>query len=85
MKQLAAMAIGLALVGGSGLAYAQNVTDAQIKQNLESQGYSNIKISRHEASHVDVTASKNGQVQKLAVNPQTGQIAPDTDNDHDED
>lgn len=84
MKQLAAVALGLGLVGASGAAFAQ-MNDAQIKQNLESQGYSNIKIGEHESNHIDVTASKNGQVQKLAVNPQTGQVTPDTDTDEDHD
>ena len=57
------------------------MSDAQITQRLESQGYSNVKVTAHDKGHVDVTASKNGQNQKLAINPQTGQAMADTDND----
>lgn len=81
MNKLAASAFAVVLIGGSGLAFGQNVSDAQIKQNLESQGYSNIQIKRHDKGHIDVTGSKDGKTEKFAVNPQTGQISPDTDND----
>ncbi len=83
MKTLLGAALMSALIAAPGVAFAQQVSDAQIKQNLESQGYSNIQISRHEASHVDVTASKNGKTEKLAVNPKTGQVPMDTDKDED--
>lgn len=83
MTKILAVALGLALVGGSGFAFAQNVSDQQIRQNLEGQGYRDIHISRHEKSHIDVRASKNGKAEQLAVNPQTGQVSPDTDNDRD--
>jgi len=80
-KLAAASAFALVLIGGLGLAFAQNVSDAQIRQNLEAQGYKNIQISRHEKNHVDVTGTKDGKLEKLAVNPQTGQMSSDTDND----
>lgn len=83
METFAASALAVALIGTSSLAFAQNVSDAQIKQNLESQGYSKIRITRHEKSHIDVTGTKAGRVEKLAVNPQTGEISQDTDNDKD--
>ena len=83
MKNIVVSAVALALIGASSLAFAQIVSDQQIRQTLESQGYSNIRISRHEKSHVDVTGTKGGKVEKLAVNPKTGQISPDTDNDKD--
>jgi hypothetical protein len=83
MRKIAAAMLGFVLIGGSGVALAQNVTDQQIQQNLEAQGYRDIHISRHEKSHVDVRATKNGQAERLAVNPQTGAVSPDTDNDKD--
>jgi hypothetical protein len=42
---------------------------------------SNIQIRQHDKDHVDVTATKNGKVEKLAVDLQSGAVKPDTDND----
>jgi hypothetical protein len=39
------------------------MSDTQIKQQLESQGYTNVKVTEHDKDHVDVTATKNGQSQ----------------------
>lgn len=63
---------------------AGSMSDVQIKQKLEAEGYGNVVIKEHEKDHVDVTASKNGRSQRLAVNPRTGQIVPDTDKDNDD-
>ena len=60
---------------------AATMSDTQIRQKLESEGYSNVRITDHDKSHVDVTAARNGKSAKLAVNPQSGQVTPDTDND----
>jgi hypothetical protein len=94
--RLSASLLGLALLAGSaGMALAAGdwgagavtnvqatgMTDAQIQQKLEAQGYSNVRITDHDKDHVDVTASKGGKPVKLAVNPQSGQVTPDTDND----
>jgi len=57
------------------------LTDSQIKQHLEQQGYSNVVVRDHAKGHVDVTAMKGGKNEKLEVNPATGQANPDTDND----
>lgn len=59
------------------------MSDAQIQQNLHAQGYTNIKIGDHDKGHVDVTATKNGRSEKLAVDPQTGAMKADTDQDKD--
>jgi hypothetical protein len=82
---------GLALAGGNPDAapavvkvQAAAMSDAQIKQKLESEGYANVRITEHDKDHVDATATKNGKPEKLAVNPQTGQVMPaDTDEDND--
>jgi hypothetical protein len=85
MKGLLAAGTILLLSGG---AFAQTnspatgrtgMTDTQIVQQLERQGYSNVKVTDHDRGHVDVMAMKGGQQQKLAVNPSTG--VPDTDKD----
>ena len=57
------------------------MTDEQIRQSLESQGYTNVRITEHGKTHVDATAMKDGKQAKLAVNPQTGQVSPDNDKD----
>ncbi len=82
MKPMIAVLSAILLLGSAGLSFAA-MTDAQIQQNLQAQGYTNIKIGEHDRGHVDVTASKNGTIEKLAVDPQTGAVKPDTDEDKD--
>jgi hypothetical protein len=65
---------------GTGIA-ADKMTDAQIQEKLKADGYTNVQITEHDKDHVDVKATKNGKTEKLAVNPQTGAVTPDTDND----
>lgn len=81
---MAALSV-LLLAGSSGLAFAadggQGMTDAQIQQKLQAQGYTNVQIGDHDRGHIDVTATKNDTAEKLAVNPQTGAVMPDTDKD----
>lgn len=60
---------------------AKTMSDAQITQKLQAQGYSNVQIKEHDKDHVDVSATKDGKRMELSVNPQTGQAHPDTDND----
>jgi Peptidase propeptide and YPEB domain len=60
---------------------AVTMTDAQVRQKLEAQGYTNVQIKERDKGHIDVTAARNGKSEKLAVNPQSGQVMPDTDND----
>jgi hypothetical protein len=54
---------------------ASQLSDTELQGKLQEQGYANIQIVRHEGSHVEVTATKNGQVVKLAVNGTTGPTA----------
>jgi peptidase YpeB-like protein len=85
MRAMAVVAGIVAWIGASSLASAQAPpTDAQIKQNLESQGYTSVEIGKHEENHIDVKAMKGGKKQKLEVNPTTGQIRADTDKNEDE-
>ena len=73
------------LAGSSGLAFAQGMmTDAQIQQKLQSEGYANVQVKKHDKDHIDVTAMKNGKAEKLAVNPQTGAVMPDAKKDDDD-
>lgn len=81
--RLSAFAFGAILLAGvPGLGFAQTpMTDAQIQQKLQSEGYSNVKITEHAKSHIDVTATKDGKTEKLAVNRSTGAVAEDDDKD----
>lgn len=88
MKGVFVPAFGLMLwIGSTGLAFAQanTMSDDQIKKTVESQGYTDVRVTGHDKDHVDVKATKNGKTEKLAVDPKTGQTRPDTDEDHDND
>lgn len=83
--RLFATVFGIALlVGSSGFAFGQGaMTDAQIQQKLQSEGYTNVQVTKHDKDHIDVRAMRNGKAEKLAVNPQTGAAMPDADRDDD--
>jgi hypothetical protein len=51
--------------------------DQSVVQNLEKQGYSNVKVTGHNQGHVNVMASKDGQNQQLSVDPATGKVMRD--------
>ena len=84
---LALAAGGAAAAGsattGQGMTGQGTMTDAQIQQKLQSEGYTNVQITEHDKGHIDVMATKNGKAEKLAANPQTGAVMPDTDKDDD--
>lgn len=77
-----ALAAGTTATAGSATAaQATMMTDAQVQQKLQSEGYTNVQVTKHDENHIDVKATKNGKAEKLAVNPQTGAVMPDTDKD----
>ena len=85
---LIASSSGLALAtsgtpapGSTTTVQATPMTDAQIQQKLQSEGYTNVQVTKHDKGHIDVTAMKNGKAEKLAVNPQTGALTSDSDDD----
>jgi len=49
------------------------LTDTEIKQALEQEGFSNITVRHKNNGHADVTTMKSGRTQKLDVDPTTGQ------------
>ena len=71
------------LAAENGTTGSGRMNDVQIKQKLEAEGYTNVRIKEHEKKHVDVTATKHGKSQRLAVDPKTGQIAPHPEADDD--
>lgn len=78
---LALAASGTPAPGSTTTVQATPMTDAQIQQKLQSEGYTNVQVTKHEKDHIDVTAIKNGKAEKLAVNPQTGAVTPDIEHD----
>ncbi|NLS74325.1 hypothetical protein E3H11_36695 [Bradyrhizobium brasilense] len=57
------------------------VTEDQVRQKLQSEGWSNVQIMR-EGSYIEAMGSKNGQTAKLMVDAQTGRLhAVDEDDD----
>src|SRR3954452_20419384 len=60
---------------------ATTMTDTQIRQPPEAQGYTDVRSRERYKDHMVVTAAKDGKPEKLAVNPQSGQVTPDTGDD----
>jgi hypothetical protein len=57
------------------------MTDAQVRQKLKADGYTDIQITARDRDHVEVRATKNGNTEKLAINAITGAVMPDNEND----
>jgi hypothetical protein len=60
---------------------ATPVSDAEIRQILEAEGYANVQIKERDNKRVEVTATKDGRTSKLSINPQTGEVQSDSDDD----
>jgi hypothetical protein len=97
MNRLIAFLIGAALLaGGDGLVIAKAqqasgpvfiagdrpVTAEQAREKLQSDGWSNIVISR-DGRYIEVTGSRDGQAGKMAVDSQTGRLRASDDDDDD--
>ena len=98
MKRLIACVIGVALLAGNvGLTIAnaqqvqapafiagdRPVTAEQVLEKLQTDGWSNVAISRS-GRYIEVTGSRNGEVGKMAVDAQTGRLRADNDDDDDD-
>jgi hypothetical protein len=98
MNRLIACVIGGALLaGGAGLMIAKAqqaagptfiagdrpVTAEQVWEKLQSDGWSNIVISRN-GRYIEVIGSLNGQAGKMAVDSETGRVRASTDYDDDD-
>ena len=60
------------------------VTEDQVRQKLQSDGWSNIQIA-HDGRYLEAIGSKDGQTSKMEVDSQTGRLrAGDDDDDDDE-
>ena len=77
---MAAQSQGPAFIPGD-----QPVTEQQVQQKLQSDGWSNIQVTR-QGRYITAIASKDGQSNKIAVDSQTGRLrAADDDDDNDDD
>jgi Peptidase propeptide and YPEB domain len=83
-------ATGLAIVmaepskGPAFISGDQPVTEEQVRQKLQSEGWSNIQTVR-DGRYIEAIASKDGQNSKIAVDSQTGRLRAAGDDDDDDD
>jgi hypothetical protein len=98
MNRLIAYAIGAALLvaaAGYMIANAQQssapafiagdhpVTTEQVREKLQSDGWSNVVLSRN-GRYIEVTGSVNGQAGKMAVDSETGRLRANANDDDDD-
>ncbi len=97
MNRLLVLATGGGLfIGAAGLLFAtaqqdqgpaligagQPVTEDQVRQKLQSDGWSDVRI-RREGRYFEATGTKDGQANRLAVDSQTGRLRVEEDDDDD--
>jgi hypothetical protein len=58
------------------------VTAEQVREKLQSDGWSNVVISRN-GRYIEVTGSVNGQAGKMAVDSETGRLRGEANDDDD--
>ena len=61
----------------------QPVTAEQVREKLQSDGWSNVVVLRN-GRYIEATGSLNGQAGKMAVDSQTGRLRADDDDDDDD-
>ena len=85
---------GVLLAGGIGLAMVmaeptkgpvfiagdKPVTEDQVRQKLQSDGWSNVQIAR-DGRYLEATGSKDAQTSKMEVDSQTGRLRAGDDDD----
>src|SRR5262249_5501642 len=64
--------------GTSGQSGASTMSDAQIRQKLEAEGYS-VQSLKHEENYVEAKVTKGSQSGELRVDPQSGAITQATE------
>jgi hypothetical protein len=71
--------------GTSGQSGVSTMSDAQIRQKLEAEGYS-VQSLKHEENYVEAKVTKGDQSGELRVDPQSGAItqAPEEAGDSDD-
>jgi hypothetical protein len=66
------------------IAADQPVTEDQLRQKLQSEGYSNLQMLR-QGRYIEAMGSKDGQTGRVTVDAQTGRLRADDDDDDDDD
>jgi hypothetical protein len=93
MPVLAAALAATTLAGTSRLTTAQrenvgsgasSMSDAEIKQKLQSEGYANVQLGEHERGKIDATATKDGQAVELEINAQSGAVSQHIEKENDD-
>lgn len=64
---------------------ASMMSDAEIKQKLETQGYANVQLGEHEGGKIDATATKDGQAVELEIDSQSGAVSQRIEKEKDDD
>ena len=64
---------------------ASMMSDAEIKQKLQAEGYANVQLGEHERGKVDATATKNGQPVDLEIDVQSGAVSQHIEKEGDDD
>ena len=59
------------------------VTEDQVRQKLQSEGWSNIQIAR-DGRYLEAIGSKDGQISRMEVDSRTGRLRADDDDDDDD-
>lgn len=89
-------AAGLALVATTGVAMVvaepstapafiagdKPVTEDQVRQKLQSDGWSNVQLI-HDGAWIEAIGINNGHTNRVVVNAQTGRLRADDDGDED--
>lgn len=68
---------GLVFIAGD-----RPVTEDQVRSKLQEEGWSNVQIER-EGKYFGVSALKNGQSGRLAIDSETGRLRANDDDDDD--
>jgi hypothetical protein len=68
---------GLAFIAGD-----RPVTEDQVRSKLQAEGWSDVQIGR-EGKYFQVSAMKNGQPGRLAIDSETGRLRASDDDDDD--
>ena len=92
-RLLAALLLGVALMAGTGVLIAtaeprdavfiagdQPVTEVQVREKLQSEGYTDIQIAR-QGNFFEAMGAKNGKTAKVVVDARNGRLADDDDDD----
>jgi hypothetical protein len=61
----------------------QPVTEDQVRQKLQSEGYSNVQVVR-QGRYFEATGVKDGQTGRVLVDAQTGRLGGERDGDDDD-